>query len=139
METISYAHRFAYGYAGASGRFPLLHPVLSNPNDPAMAVQVDAYLDSGAERSLFQGWIARDLGLDLLSGRARSYSTTARTLLEARLHRVRLSQQDLGEFELEIGFATGEITRNLLGRDFFDLIQIGFRERHLTFYMTPTP
>jgi hypothetical protein len=38
-----------------------------------------------------------------------------------------------------VGFSSGEIHRNLLGRDFFNLAQIGFRERHLTFFITPSP
>jgi len=42
-------------------------------------------------------------------------------------------------YALEIGFSENPIRRNLLGRGFFNLIQIGFRERYLTFYMTPTP
>jgi len=32
-----------------------------------------------------------------------------------------------------------EISRNLIGRDFFNLVQVGFREKYLTFYLTPTP
>jgi hypothetical protein len=59
--------------------------------------------------------------------------------VEARLHWVRLSHPELGDFDLEIGFTESPISRNLLGRDFFNLIQIGFRERYLTFYATPTP
>jgi len=59
--------------------------------------------------------------------------------LTARLHRVQLVHPVLGSFALEVGFSTVPISRNLLGRDFFNFIQIGFRERYLTFYVTPTP
>ena len=52
---------------------------------------------------------------------------------------MRLFHGDLGEFELEIGFSESPIRRNILGRDFFNLLQIGFRERYLVFYVTPTP
>ena len=60
-------------------------------------------------------------------------------VLPATLHAVQLSHADLGTFELEVAFSTTEIRRNLLGRDFFDLVQIGFREHHLAFFITPTP
>jgi hypothetical protein len=46
---------------------------------------------------------------------------------------------DLGSFTLEVGFSSTDIHRNLLGRDFFNLAQIGFRERFLTLYVTPAP
>ena len=35
----------------------------------------------------------------------------------------------LGVNELMIAFSETRLTRNLLGRDFFNLFQIGFRER----------
>lgn len=59
--------------------------------------------------------------------------------LEARSHRVQLRHESLGDFELEIGFSTGHISRNVLGRDFLNLVQVGFRENQLAFYMTPKP
>ena len=49
--------------------------------------------------------------------------------MEACLHAVRLSHPELGCFDLEIGFSPFPLRRNLLGRDFFNLVQIGFRER----------
>jgi hypothetical protein len=102
-------------------------------------LDIDAYLDSGAERSLFEGWITRAIGLDLLAGRTIPYASLTRQTIEGRLHPVRLSHPSLGHFELEVGFSTGNISRNILGRDFFNLIQVGFRENHLAFYVTPTP
>jgi len=107
--------------------------------EPIQAVLVDAFLDSGAGHSLFDGGIAGGIGIDLLSGARKRYETTAGVLIDARLHRVRLSHLQLGNFELEIGFSMGAISRNLLGRDFFNLTQIGFRENQLTFLVSPTP
>ncbi len=52
---------------------------------------------------------------------------------------VQLAHADLGTFELEIAFSTSEIQRNLLGRDFFDLVQVGIREHHLELLVTPAP
>lgn len=35
-------------------------------------------------------------------------------------------------------FSMADIQRNLLGRDFFDRIQVGFRESHSQFFIEPT-
>ncbi len=104
-----------------------------------LAVTVDAYLDSGARYSLFDGSILEVIGLRLLEGVRRDYFPVSGGPIEGRLHRVRLIHQSLGTFDLEIGFSTGPINRNVLGRDFFDVIQLGFREHRLTFYVEPTP
>lgn len=139
MVTVQYVYEFAYIHDPLSGDpFPILLLRITNPHHPGQALDVNAYLDSGAQRSLFDGWIATSLGFDLLSGRALSYGSLG-GLIGGRLHHVRLSHPDLGEFDLDIGFSERPISRNILGRDFFNLIQIGFRERHLTFYVTPTP
>jgi len=57
----------------------------------------------------------------------------------ARLHGVIASHPDLGPFHLTVGFSQGPIRRNLLGRDFFSLMQIGFREHYSAFYLTAIP
>ena len=41
--------------------------------------------------------------------------------------------------DLDIGFSTVPLRRNLLGRDFFNLVQIGFRERQQVFYVRGEP
>jgi hypothetical protein len=110
-----------------------------NPHRSATGVEIEAYLDSGAQRSLFDGSIARMVGLDLLAGRRLQLATAAGTGLEAFVHAVGLSHPELGQFELEVGFSSGHVRRNLLGRDFFNLVQIGFRERHSLFYLSPHP
>ena len=83
--------------------------------------------------------MAIDYGLDLMAGRRLSFASATGMSIEAMLHAVRLSHPELGHFDLEVGFSTAPLRRNLLGRDFFDLAQIGFRERHLVFYVTPEP
>ena len=138
METVEYTHRF--DYVRISGEpFPVLQLRVLSPSQPELGLDVDAYLDSGAQGSLFNGWRARALGLDLLSGPRKQYGPIVGPSIEGRLHRVRLSHPILGNFDLEIGFSTVEITREILGRDFFNLIQIGLRERYLTYYITPSP
>ena len=139
MDAVSYLHRFEYGYDENEIRLPLLKFRLSNPTNPVLVVDVEAALDSGAERSLVDGRLAAALGLDVLGGRRITFETMGGGLLPAALHEVQLTHPQLGNFELEIAFSSGEIRRNLLGRDFFDLVQIGFREHFLTFFVTPVP
>ncbi len=139
VRTISYTHEIEYGYDEQGMRLPLLKFRLSNPEKPELIVDIEASLDSGAERSLVDGQIGAALGLDVLRGPRQTFETMAGSFLIATLHKVQLSHPKLGRFELEIAFSTGEIRRNLLGRDFFDLVQIGFREHFLTFFVTPIP
>lgn len=140
MVTVQYQHQFSYTYAPEyKDHFPILPLRVTNPRDPTLALDVDVYLDSGAKRSFFDGWIATALGLDLLSGPRITHGSSAGFQTTGHLHQVTLSHPALGSFALEVSFSTAQISRNLLGRDFFNFIQIGFRERHLAFYVTPTP
>ncbi len=140
MPTVTYAYQFNYTYDPQKGEpFPVLVLQIMNPDHSEQALDIDAYLDSGAQRSLFDGGIGTALGLDLFSGPEIRYVSIAGTGIVARLHRVRFAHPALGNFELEVGLSTARISRNLLGRDFFNLVQLGFRERYLTFYVTPTP
>ncbi len=139
MVDVSYTHQFAYAYTPQGSRFPGFVIRLANPQQPEQGIDVDAFLDSGCERSLFDGRHAGSLGINLLAGRLKTYASTAGYGVDARLHEVLLLHPGLGEFRLEVGLSTDGIARNLLGRDFFNLIQVGFRERHLAFYIEPTP
>lgn len=139
MFPVTYTHQHGYLYVGRDRHFPGLVIQVQNPDAPDRLVEVQGHLDSGAEYSLFNGWIAQSVGLDLYSGPERRYAPTRGDSVDARVHRVMLVHPELGTFDLNIGFSTDQIRRNLLGRDFFNLIQIGFRERHMVFYVTPTP
>lgn len=139
MLTVRYDLEFPYPYDLNGERFPRLTFRLTNPENPGQSVDVDAYLDSGAQRSLFDGGIGRAVGIDLLTGDQKQYESATGSSIAGRLHRVRLEHPDLGSFDLEVGFSSSRIKRNLLGRDFFNLVQIGFRERRLAFYVTPEP
>lgn len=137
--TVDYEYEYLYRYIDQGHGHPLLQIHLVNPSDPKRAFEVDAHLDSGAGRSLFDGQLALAIGLDLMAGERKQYSSTARSIVWARLHKVRIEHPDLGSFQLEAGFSEDGIIRNLLGRDFFALVQIGFREKHSTFYLTSSP
>jgi hypothetical protein len=137
--TVDYEYEYLYRYVDQDNRYPLLQIQLVNMSDPKRAFEVDAYLDSGAARSLFDGQLASAIGLDLMAGEQKRYSSTAGSIVWARLHKVRFEHPDLGSFQLEAGFSEAGVIRNLLGRDFFALVQIGFREKHSTFYLTSSP
>ncbi len=139
MFSVSYELQFEYSYDTSGKLFPRLEFRVSDPASTAEGIDVQGYLDCGAERSLFNGWIGTALGIDVLSGQSIVYKTGAGTLLPATIHPVRLFHPDLGELDLEVGFSSSEVPRNLLGRDFFDLAQIGFREHHATFFITLKP
>jgi hypothetical protein len=139
VPVVAYSYEFPYRQSPAGGLFPILPVTLSTPHQPTRSADVITYLDSGAQRSLFDGTLARLIGLDLLAGRRLTFASTAGLSIEATIHAVRLSHPDLGHFELEIGFSTVPLRRNLLGRDFFSLVQIGFRERYQLFYLRAEP
>ena len=137
MPTVEYSHEFQYTDMEID-RFPVLQFQVQSPGG-GEAVDVDAYLDSGARYSLFEGSMLSSISLDLMEGQPRPYYPVSGLPIEGRIHRVRLIHDRLGTFELDIGFSTGEISRNLLGRDFFDKIQIGFREHSVKFFIEVTP
>jgi len=138
MLTVTYDAEFSYGYLPGHDRVPMLSFIIGLLGNTT-GFEVSACIDTGAGRSLFNGRLAVGLGLDLFDGSPIRLSTVTGQGLQARGHRVQLRHETLGDFDLEIGFSTDHISRNILGRDFLDRVQIGFREHRNTFYVTPTP
>jgi len=128
-----------FPYRQGQSSFPGLLIRISNPLDSSRALDVDGHLDTGAQRSVFNGWIANEIGLDLASGARFGLTTTTGASVKARVHDVVVSHEVLGDFRLNIAFTLSPIRRNLLGRDFLNMLQIGFRENHEEFYVTPSP
>ena len=51
-----------------------------------------------------------------------------------------ISHHLIGSLYVDVGFSTGgHLARNLLGRDFFSRVQVGFRESRLTLYIAAQP
>ena len=139
MIRVNYLHEFNYREFSAS-LSPVLQIEISLPGrHPNHKIDVDAHLDSGAQRSLFDGFLIAALGGELVNDKIQPYSSTAGDSVQGYLHRVRLTLPDVGVFTLEVGFSDRHLRRNLLGRDFFNLVQIGFREHQLKYYLTPSP
>jgi hypothetical protein len=139
VQVVEYLHRIPYPRDSKGNPFPILQLRIFHLADSEQAIDLDAYLDSGAEYSLFNGWIVTALGLDLYSGAERQYGPIIGPTITGKIHRISLSHPVFGSFELDMGFSTQEIHREILGRDFFNLAQVGFRERQLEFYLTPAP
>ncbi|MGH7812840.1 MAG: hypothetical protein ACREQI_02395 [Candidatus Binataceae bacterium] len=138
MAAVVYRYRLPYVVEDAQS-FPGLNLALRNPADPSRFAYAQAVVDSGAEYSLFDGQIASAIGLDLLAGKRFGFETISGSPIESRIHPVILVHGELGEFKLDLRFSTGTIARNILGRDFFNLAQIGFRERQSLLMITPEP
>jgi len=116
--------------------FPALFIELQNPSNPAKSIQIPAELDSGAEYSLFEGLLALTIGLDLFEGKPFAFQLNNGVSLDARTLPVVISHGDLGRFDFNARFSTGPLRRNILGRDFFDLLQVGFDEHHSEVYLS---
>jgi hypothetical protein len=115
--------------------YPGLIIELVNPST-AKGIEISAELDSGAEYSLFEGRLAVILGFDLFGGKPFAFELANGVLIEARILPVTISHGELGRFSLRARFSTGPLRRNILGRDFFDLVRIGFDEHHSEVYLS---
>jgi hypothetical protein len=58
VPTVAYAYQFPYRHGHAGGLFPILPITITNPRQPSRAVDTIVHLDSGAQRSLFDGTLA---------------------------------------------------------------------------------
>ena len=102
-------------------------------------MEIDAELDSGAEYSLFEGSLAFAIGLDLFEGTPFAFGLADGISLDSRILPVVLSHAELGRFELDARFSTGPLRSHILGRDFFDLLQVGFNEHHSEVFLGTAP
>jgi hypothetical protein len=138
LVLVDYQYSFNYRQL-PFGSYPIIQVRITRQDDPNLGIDTDAYLDSGAQLSLFNGDLLAALEIELTNDKSRPYSATVGNPITGYLHEVRLTVPNMNDFTLEIGFSDVQIRRNLLGRDFFNLVQIGFRERQLEYYLTPLP
>lgn len=90
-----------------------------------------AYVDSGADMSLFTRGDAELLGLELKSGQYKPIIGVGRTLIPAYIHSVKIK---IGEtcLEARVAFADSDEVPRLLGRaDIFMHFKITFSEQDL--------
>ena len=138
MVRVDYQYSLNYRELEA-GSFPVLQVRITRPDNPDLGIDTDVYLDSGAERSLFNGDLLAALETDLINNSSILYGSTFGDTVTGYLHGVLLTVSEVGDFNLEIGFSDRQIRRNLLGRDFFNLVQIGFREHQRQYYLNSVP
>ncbi len=137
MPTVAYERELDYLRDRRTGSsFPGLWLVVRGLRGQN-ALEIQAHLDSGTERTLLDGQVGKAIGLDLHTGGVIHFRSATGALLTARLHPVVLAHDDLGERELTVAFSEASLARNLLGRDYFNLFQIGFRERQFKILVTP--
>lgn len=139
MAAVDFSFEAPYLISISGKSFPGLIVTLENTYDPSTAIEVRAALDSGAEYSLFDGQVAQAIGLDLISGAQFTFVTTGGATIDARILPVVIRHPNLDAFKMDLRFSTGKIRRDILGRDFFNLLQVGFREHHRLVYLSATP
>lgn len=142
MPHVDYDHELSYLYPVDRRRvppFPGLLLEITGSTGAQSAIEIQAHLDTGTEYSVFDGQFARTLDLDLLAGERVRLEPTHGGHLEARFHQVAVRHELLGQFPLRVAFTLGAIRRNLLGRDFMRLIQLGFRESQSALYVSARP
>lgn len=139
MLIVAYAERYPYRYETVDRAYPIFTVMLRNPLDATQAVEADGFLDSGAEISVFGGWVAQAIGLDPTAGRPWRLESALGAAISARRMEVHVQIPGVGRYPLIPAFVLDEMKRNLLGRDIFNMMQLGFQERHQEFLLGPNP
>jgi len=123
----------------------LKQPNFRNPNQPWISrplipvrllngekqIRLLALVDSGADSSLFHASIARELGLDLRSGREQTYhGISGGNGITAFVHSIEMQIQGAPEVvKLQAAFTESEGVGAILGQsDFFDFYHIRFEK-----------
>jgi len=106
---------------------------------PKGSVNVDALIDSGADRCLFNAQIGREIGLEIEKGEKESFSGIEGGEIVAYLHKVKLQIIGIDKIvELEAGFTDAPGVFAILGQDgFFDAFKIKFEKDHNIIEITP--
>jgi hypothetical protein len=120
------------------GPAPALMVSLENPQRPGRFHDAMAYLDTGSQRTVFDGDIAESLGIDILRGEKVKFTFNhLGGSIGAREHRVALAHHlSFGKLDVTVCFSEEPIRRNLLGRDFLRLLQVGFRQYDQMFFLS---
>jgi len=89
MFEVSYLHELDYLHDSVTGDpFPWLWIVVRSPTE-GRELEIQAHLDSGAERSLFDGQIANAIGLPPGNGEKSYFRSTTGADVVAIPHRVK--------------------------------------------------
>lgn len=134
MVRVDYDLDFNYReYANQRG--PFLPITLIGPSGK---VDTLALVDSGARGTLFQGQLARIIGVQLLKGDPQTFHGLGGGNVNARMHKISVEINGF-TIEVEAGFSMDPIERNLLGASFLEHVQFGVREKHERFFIATSP
>ncbi len=116
---------------------PIIPIILFGPKG---SVRIDALIDSGADRCLFNAQIGKEIGLDLEKGEKEIFSGIEGGKIVAYLHKIQL--QIIGiekRIEITTGFTDAPGVFAILGQDgFFDAFKIKFEKDHDIIEIIPT-
>lgn len=137
MPVVDYPLTYAYTLLNGGIIAPIL-PVRLISTDGLRHQDTTALVDSGADVSVFHAVFARAISIDIEAGREET-ATGVSGDISIYYHRVQI-QVDTEIYDLEVGFTDDLHTpENLLGRDWFNQIQLGFRENLREFYLRLEP
>lgn len=114
---------------------PIISVILSHVESTTVA----ALVDSGADRSLFDIEVGKDIGLNVESGEVEYFGGIGESRVEAFVHKVQLRVVDIEKtIEIPVGFTKNLGVSGILGQEgFFDAFRIKFKKDHDTFEITP--
>jgi len=107
---------------------------------PKGSIYIDALVDSGADRCLFNSQIGREIGLEIEKGKKEIFSGIEGGEVVAYLHKIKLQIVGIDKVvELEVGFTDAVGISAILGQDgFFDAFRIRFEKDHDIIEIIPT-
>jgi len=103
------------------------------------SVSIDALIDSGADRCLFNAEIGREIGLDIKTGEKEIFSGIEGGQIIAYLHKIQLKIIGIEKrIEITAGFTDAPGVFAILGQEgFFDAFRIKFEKDHNIIEITP--
>lgn len=106
---------------------------------PKGSVTIDALIDSGADRSLFNIEIASEIGLDLKRCPVEKFSGIEAGVLLARIYKIPVQILGMDEkIEIPVGFTESKGVVAILGQEgFFDAYRVKFERNRGIIEITP--
>jgi len=104
------------------------------------STSIVAIVDSGADKSLFDAEVGKDIGLDVESGEVEYFGGIGGNRINAFVHRVQMQVIGIDKIiEIPVGFTENLGISGILGQEgFFDAFRIKFEKDHDTFEINPT-
>jgi len=116
---------------------PIIQVILIGPQK---SVIVDALIDSGADKCLFNSELAKELGLILENGEAEYFGGIEGGKIKCFVHKIQLQILGLDKkIEVSAGFIENLKVSAILGQEgFFDGFKIKFEKDHNCIEISPS-